>query len=177
MFKELEMPNGISTTIEITEEGKVTYCVGKKKTTFDLSDCDEITYEYSDKKTVITEDMLSGTDALMWIIINEGENRLEYNNNKTETRRHNSYSNQNDKWETLTTDEDVLDIILHNLEKDVVKKAISKLEPKQQELILDIYYRGLSMADVARRDGVYKSSVTKRMTRIIQQLKKNLKNF
>ena len=98
MFKQFKIADA---TIEITEEGKVTYSVGKKKTTFDLSDCDSITYDYSADKTVITEDMLSGTDEFepwMWLVINEGENRLEYNNDQTETRRHYSYSDQNDKW-------------------------------------------------------------------------------
>ena len=37
---------GVTTTIEISEEGKVTYAVGKKKTTFDLSECDSFTYEF-----------------------------------------------------------------------------------------------------------------------------------
>lgn len=76
MFKQFKIADA---TIEITEEGKVTYSVGKKKTTFDLSDCDSITYDYSADKTVITEDMLSGTDEFepwMWLVINEGENAL-----------------------------------------------------------------------------------------------------
>ncbi len=181
MFKQFKTAGGIS-TIEITEEGKVTYSVGKKKTTFDLSDCDAIpsghtaTYE----RTVITKDMLSGTGELepwMWLVINEGENRLENNNNQAETRRHCSYSEQNDKWETLKADNDVLDAVLCSLERESVKRAIAGLEPRQQELVRDIYYRGLSMADVARRDGVTKSSVTKRMARIINQLKNHLKSI
>jgi DNA-directed RNA polymerase specialized sigma24 family protein len=51
------------------------------------------------------------------------------------------------------------------------------LEPQQQELVMDIYFRGLSMADVARRDGVHKSSVTKRMNRVLEQLSKKIKKF
>jgi RNA polymerase sigma factor (sigma-70 family) len=175
MFKQFKTTGGIS-TIGITEEGKVTYSVGRKKTTFDLSDCDAITYE----KTVITKDMLSGTgepEPWMWLVINEGENRLEDNNNQTETRRHCSYSEQNDKWETLKADNDVLDAVLCSLERESVKRAITSLEPRQQELVRDIYYSGMSMADVARRDGVAKSSVTKRMARIINQLKNYLKNI
>ena len=45
MFKRFKT-NGVTTTIEISEEGKVTYAVGKKKTTFDLSECDSFTYEF-----------------------------------------------------------------------------------------------------------------------------------
>lgn len=177
MFKQFKIADA---TIEITEEGKVTYSVGKKKTTFDLSDCDCITYDYPEEKAVITEDMLSNTDELepwMWLVINEGENRLEYNNDQTETRRHYSYSDQNDKWSTLTAEEDVLDKILHTLEKEALKDAIKKLELQQQELIWDVYYKGLSMADVARRDGVSKMAITNRMNKIIKRLRNILKDF
>jgi RNA polymerase sigma factor (sigma-70 family) len=75
------------------------------------------------------------------------------------------------------TEEDALEMVLANLEKEAVRKAIQALEPQQQELVMDIYFRGRSMADVARRDGVHKSSVTKRMNRIIEQLSKKLKKF
>ena len=105
MFKTFKT-NGITTSIEISEEGKVTYAVGKKKTTFDLSECDSFTYEFTatDEKVQITEDMLTGTEEVepwMWLVISKGEERLESNSNKTETRRHHSYSDQNDKFDTL----------------------------------------------------------------------------
>lgn len=182
MFKQLKAANGKSILIELNEEGKVTYAVGKNKTTFDLKDCDEINYEPlgSNKKVVITEDMLSQTDSFepwVWLVIHEGENRLEYNNNQKETRRHSSYSEQNDKWETLESEVDVLEQLLTSLEEDALREAIRALEPQQQELILDLYYRGVTMADVAKRDGVNKSSITKRVDRIIAQLKKSLKNY
>ena len=56
MFKRFKT-NGVTTTIENSEEGMVTYAVGKKKTTFDLSECDSFTYEFeaTDEKCVITE--------------------------------------------------------------------------------------------------------------------------
>ena len=181
MFKKFKT-NGITTTIEISEEGKVTYAVGKKKTTFDLSECDSFTYEFeaTNERLEITEEMITETEGVepwLWLVISKGEERLEYNNNQTESRRHHSYSDQNDKYDTLMTEEDALDRVLANLEKESVRKAIQALEPQQQELVMDIYFRGLSMADVARRDGVHKSSVTKRMNRIIDQLSKKLKKF
>jgi len=181
MFKTFKT-NGITTTIEISEEGKVTYAVGKKKTTFDLSECDSFTYEFeaTDEKCEITEEMISETEGVepwLWLVISKGEERLEYNNNQTETRRHHSYSDQNDKYDTLMAEEDALDMVLANLEKEAVRKAIQALEPQQQELVMDIYFRGLSMADVARRDGVHKSSVTKRMNRVLEQLSKKIKMF
>ena len=181
MFKTLHTQDGDSIIIEITEEGKVTYVVGKRKTTFDLGECGSISYEFSSgEKTVITGDMLGGTEKIepwLWSVISQGEDRLEYNNQQTETRRHHSYSNENDKCATLIADEDMMDQLLANLEEEAVREAIRSLKPRQQELVLDIFYRGLSMAEVARRDGVRKMAISNRMNKIIKRLRDNLKNF
>lgn len=182
MLKKFISSDGTITTIEITEEGKVTYSVGKKKTTFDLTDCDFITYEFktTGESLTITEDMLSGTDEIepwMWLVISKGEERLEYNNNQTETRRHYSYSDQNDKFDTLLIQDDPLDHVLTLFENDDLREAIKSIEPKQQELIKDIFYKELSMADIARRDGVSKMAITNRMNKIIKKLRSILKNF
>ncbi|GAA0479343.1 hypothetical protein IRB23M11_09150 [Alkalibacterium sp. m-11] len=193
MFKTFKTKEGI-TTIEISEEGKVTYAVGKKKTTFDLSDCDSFTYEFEamDERVVITTDMIARNEAKdtgfsnedtdevepwLWLVISKGEERLQYNNDHAETRRHYSYSDQNDKFDTLMADEDLFETVFEKLEKEELIEAIKALAPQQQELVKDIYFRGLSMADVARTKGVHKSSVTKQMNRLIDQLKKKLKNF
>ena len=77
MFKTFTT-GGVTTTIEISEEGKVTYAVGKKKTTFDLNECDSFTYEFgtTDEKCEITEDMISETEGIepwLWLVISKGE--------------------------------------------------------------------------------------------------------
>jgi RNA polymerase sigma factor (sigma-70 family) len=169
-------------TIEITEQGKAIYAVGKKKTTFDLSKCESFTYwsVMEREKFVVTEDMLTGADEIepwVWLVISRGEDRLEYNNDQAETRSHQSYSSQNDKAKDLVSDEDAFEEVLANLGREAVRKAIRSLEPKQQELIFDIYYRGLSKADVAKRDGVSKMAITNRMNKIINRLKKYLINL
>ncbi len=116
---------------------------------------DIIFYSYINKEKM--------TDQQIWEM-------LEYNNRQPETRRHHSYSNENDKCATPITDEDMLDRLLANLEEEAVRQAIRSLKPRQQELILDIFYRGLSMAEVARRDGVWKMAVSNRMSKIIKRL-------
>jgi hypothetical protein len=181
MLKKFQTQEG-EITIEVTEEGKAIYSVGKKKTAFDLSKCDSFTYWFvnDQEKFVITEDMLAGTEGIepwMWLVISKGEDRLEYNNDQAETRRQQSYSNLSDKNETLVSDEDVLDNLISSIEKEAVRKAIRSLESQQQELLFDIYYRGLSKADVARRDKVSKMAVTNRMNKIIKKLRENLKEF
>jgi len=171
MIKQFKTAGGVSVRLEITEEGQVTYVVGRNKTTFDLSYCAAVSYG---ERTVVSEDMLTGTGELepwMWLAIIAGENRLEYNNYHTENRRHMSY------LDITASGEEVLDSVLRSLKNESVRRAIANLKPQQQELVRDIFYRGLSMAEVARRDGVYKSSVMKRMARIVKQLKNYLKSI
>ncbi len=159
----------------------MTYAVGKRKTTFDLGECGCISYEFSSgEKSVITGDMLCGTEEIepwLWAVISQGEDRLEENNQQTETRRHHSYSDENDKRATLIADEDVMDKLLAHLEEEAVREAICSLKPRQQELVLDVFYRGHSMAEVARRDGVGKMAISNRMSKIIKRLKGSLNNF
>lgn len=179
MLKRFKTKEGITITIEISEEGKVIYAVGKKKTTFNLADCDSFTYEFpvTDEKVLITEDMLTGTEEVepcLWLVISKGEERLEYNNNKTEKRYSHSYSEQNDKFDTLISDTDALDIVLANLEKETLKEAIKSLEPNQIELVLDLYYREIPIVEIAKRDGVNEAAIRNRRKRILKKIKKSL---
>ncbi|NCC78835.1 MAG: hypothetical protein EOM07_04445, partial [Clostridia bacterium] len=98
----------------------------------------------------------------------------EYNNDQTETRRHHSYSDQNDKFDTLMTEEDALEMVLANLEKEAVRKAIQALEPQQQELVMDLYYREMPIAHIAKRDGVDEAAIRNRRKRILKKIKKSL---
>jgi len=178
MFKKFKT-NGITTTIEISEEGKVTYAVGKKKTTFDLSECDSFTYEFdaTNEKVEITEEIITETEGVepwLWLVISKGEERLEYNNNQTESRRHHSYSDQNDKFDTLMAEDDALDMVLVNLEKEALRNAIQTLEPQQQELVMDLYYREIPVAHIAKRDGVDEAAIRNRRKRILKKIKKSL---
>ena len=193
MFKTFKT-GGVTTTIEISEEGKVTYAVGKKKTTFDLSECDSFTYEFEamDERVVITKDMIVRNEAKdtgfsnedadevepwLWLVISKGEERLQYNNDQTESRRHYSYSDQNDKFDTLMADEDLFETVFEKFEKEELIEAIKALEPQQQELVKDLFYEGMSMSEIARRNGVSKMSISKRMNTIKKHLKEKIKNF
>jgi RNA polymerase sigma-70 factor (ECF subfamily) len=179
MIKKMKTKDGLTTSIEISEEGKVTYSVGKKKTTFDLSECDSFTYEFdaTGEKIEITEGMLQETEGVepwLWLVISEGEERLEYNNDHAETRRHFSYSGQNDKFDTLMAVEDPLDLVLANLEKEALREAVQALESQQQELVMDLYYREIPVAHIAKRDGVDEAAIRNRRKRILKKIKKSL---
>jgi RNA polymerase sigma factor (sigma-70 family) len=180
MKKTLKTTGNHITTIEIGLDGTITYVSGNRKTTFNINDCNSIVYEYEDGNTVITPEMLdetAGIEPWLWLVISEGESRLEYNKDQAESRRHQSYSAENDKYDTLASEENHLKEMINNEELEELQKAIRKLEPQQQELIMDIYYRGITLTEISIRDGVNKSSVTKRITRILEQLRKNIKRF
>ena len=101
--------------------------------------------------------------------------REEYNSNQTETRRHESLSNNNDKWNTLVDKTvDVENEIICNFEYERLHKAMKQLLPQQQELLGKVFFDGVSMAEIARQEGVNKSSIHKRFERIFAQLEKFL---
>ena len=189
MFKTFKTKEGI-TTIEISQEGKVTYAVGKKKTTFDLSDCDSFTYEFEamDERLVITKDMIVRNEAKdtgflnedadevepwLWLVISKGEERLQYNNDQTESRRHYSYSDQNDKFDTLMADEDLFESVFEKLEKEELIEAIKALEPQQQELVKALFYEERKMTEIAREEGVDEAAIRNRKRRILKKIKKS----
>jgi RNA polymerase sigma-70 factor (ECF subfamily) len=209
MFKTFKT-NGVATTIEISEEGKVIYSVGKKKTTFDLSECDSFTYEFdaTGEKFEITKDMIApvkggvyGTEDIgskaaddgpeaeaniknaeeiepwLWLVISKGEEKLQYNNDHAETRRHYSYSDQNDKYDTLMADEDLFETVFKKIKRKELIEAIKLLEPKQQELVQDIYFRKHLKKDMANKKGISNAAITYQLKVIHENLKKKLKNF
>jgi RNA polymerase sigma factor (sigma-70 family) len=71
-------------------------------------------------------------------------------------------------------DEDALDMVLANLEKEALRDAIKTLEPQQQELVMDIYYREIPIAHIAKRDGVDEAAIRNRRKRILKKIKKSL---
>lgn len=182
MLRTFVNQEGFETTIKITDEGKVTYSVGKRKTTFALCDCDTFVYQFktTGEKVQITEEMIDETEEIkswLWLVILKGEERLLHNNEMTETRKHDHNLIPNIEGDISKLNRDALSQVIAMYEAEALKSAIRSLEPQQQQLIQDIYIKGLSLADISRRDGVNKSSVTKRMERILSQLRKKIKNF
>jgi RNA polymerase sigma factor (sigma-70 family) len=53
-------------------------------------------------------------------------------------------------------------------------KALMELLPQQRELIQKIFYEGMSIAQIARDDGVSESAIRDRINRIYKKLKKYL---
>ncbi len=99
--------------------------------------------------------------------------RREYNNNQTETRRHASLNAMEYEGELFFDPNS--DIAAH-LEKaevqQILHRAMDSLLPQQKELLKKVFFEGVSAAEIARQEGVNKSSVHKRLQRIFEQLRK-----
>ncbi|WNF36850.1 sigma-70 family RNA polymerase sigma factor [Bacillaceae bacterium IKA-2] len=128
----------------------------------------KITYEFATGEIIEIEI----EEALGEVVIELEKN--EYNGNRRETRRHESYSDDNDKQEVLVDKSiDIETMAEWNADKKNLNNAISKLKPHQQELVKKIFYQGLSETEVAREMGVSQQAISKQLKVIY----KNLKNF
>ena len=59
----------------------------------------------------------------------------------------------------------------------LLHEAMTELQPQQAELIRRVFFEGESPASIAAEDGVLRSSVSHRLTKIYAALQKKLKNF
>lgn len=194
MLKEFKKGQAI---IQIDEDGEVIYIVGKKKTTFNLRDCEDFTYYYNDgTKTIIDRTIIDGTiidstiigeasliaadrdqidDNGLWLLILKGEESLERNNYHTETRRHESYDNKNDKWNVFADkDTDIEADIIKQADAEELRNAIDSLLPQQKELIYKVYFQQLTIAEIAKIDEVDKSAISHRLKKAYLRMQKYL---
>ena len=105
-------------------------------------------------------------------ILDEEINKPTFNNNQTETRRHYSLNAMQDAGMNLSSEED---IELPDERYAELRAAIAQLKPEQQELIRKVFYEEIKQVDIAKSEGVGKTAIENRMTRIYSRLKKILK--
>ena len=126
------------------------------------------TYEFSDEENTI-EINKYWSDVLIDL------DKAESANQKKESRRHYhleaciydgiDFVDNNDKIEAMFKEPSKTDL-LHT--------AISKLKPKQRDLINAIYFEGVSVNDYAVQEGVKPNAISMRLGRIKNNLKKFL---
>ena len=126
------------------------------------------TYEFSDKENTIEINKY-------WSDILDKLDKAEDANQKKESRRHYhleaciydgiDFVDVNDKIEALFKEPSKIDL-LHI--------AISKLKPKQRDLINAIYFEGVSVNDYAAKEGVKQNAISMRLARAKNNLKKFL---
>lgn len=95
---------------------------------------------------------------------------------RKETRRHQSLD------KSLEHGFDVPDLridipaeIERKEEKSRLHNALRHLTDKQRKLLQEVYFNDVSQAEIAKREGVGKTAVNNRLSRILAQLKKFLK--
>lgn len=109
-----------------------------------------------------------------WVTVLIDEDRIEYNANHRETRRHCSLEAYNLDDALFPSDEDVVRDILAAEERRHLQESIGRLEPRQQKLIHQIYFEGRTFTSIAQEEGVDRTAVSKATKRAIHKLKKFL---
>lgn len=95
-------------------------------------------------------------------------------NNRRETRRHESYSDDNDKLDCLIDpNADTQRFVLQLMDLEALRKALSQLNPNERYIINRLYLddETISQAELARELGITEGSVKKSAYRIRLKLR------
>lgn len=101
--------------------------------------------------------------------------RLEYNNDHKETRRH--YSLEGKVYEGMdyaVEDPGLEALFAGPTDEERLHAAIRRLSPDQQEMVRAIYFENVSVNDYAARMGVTQSAISHRLQTVKKKLKKLL---
>jgi RNA polymerase sigma-70 factor (ECF subfamily) len=98
--------------------------------------------------------------------------RLEYNNEKKESRRHCSLEAYGENHEEFYSDTDMFRNLVRKEQADSVCAAMAQLKPSHRELIHALYFEGVSNEEYARRCGVAPAAISQRKNTAIKKLKK-----
>ena len=110
-----------------------------------------------------------------WISVLEELDRLEYNNNHAETRRHVSLDDGEDgEWLSTEKGKTLIEIAgkIFSLDDRRFVKARTILSKKQSELYESVYDRGDSVGEYAVDNGIDQSTASKRNRAVIEKFKK-----
>ena len=101
--------------------------------------------------------------------------RLEYNNDHKETRRH--YSLEGKVYEGMdyaVEDPGLEALFAGPTDEERLHAAIRQLSPDQKEMVRAIYFKNMSVNDYAARMGVTQSAISHRLQTVKKKLKKLL---
>lgn len=101
-------------------------------------------------------------------------NRIEYNDNHRETRRHVSLEAYDTYGALVQDNADPLQEVINKEEMDQLHQSISQLKPAQQKLLMKKFWDDMKQIDIANEEGVSKMAITKRLQTIKRRLKKIL---
>ena len=98
--------------------------------------------------------------------------RDTYNSNRRETRRHNSIEDM--EGQGLQFDDKgvaVATIVEEKETNEALQNALDKLLPQQKELVQKVFFQGMSIAQIARAEGVNEAAIRNRLNKIYKKLK------
>ena len=94
---------------------------------------------------------------------------------RKETRRTQSLNASLDHgFDIIDEDSDPFLALLRQLTREQVRNAIGKLEPQQQWLVDEIYFKGRKQAEIAIELDVGESAIRSRLKKIFEKMQKNL---
>lgn len=101
--------------------------------------------------------------------------RLEYNNDHKETRRHYSLEGKVYEGKDYAVEDPGLEALFAGpTDEERLRTAIQKLDLDQQAMIRAIYFENVSVNDYAARMGVTQSAISHRLQTVRKKLKKLL---
>lgn len=103
-------------------------------------------------------------------------NRIEYNDNHRETRRHVSLDAYDPYGALVKDNANPLQKIINKEEIEQLHHSIGQLNPEQQKLLMKKFWDDMKQIDIAKEEDVSKMVITKRLQTIYRNLKKILQN-
>lgn len=86
---------------------------------------------------------------------------------------------EDDNFECFASDEDVEEMVFHEIEMDAFRECLYEFTEKDRKLLMDIYRGDRSLRQVARDEGVTHQALMQRRDRLFKKIRKMMseKNF
>ena len=174
MYFEFEGADGVKTTIDCADDGTVVYCVGKRRTKFNIKDCAD--YEFTFLNGPNTK-LALGKDGveLMHLIMLKGEDRLAGNNDERESDEQSRFEHPDlSECNIADKDADTEKSVINRMDREELHSAISKLNPIDQQIARLFWIDGFKQSEIAKALEMTGNAVQLRSGKIVKKLLKLL---
>lgn len=111
-----------------------------------------------------------------WVAILRDCDRLEYNNNHKETRRHYHLEGCEHEGQDFAVDDNRFERLLEeDAARRMVVPALDKLTPAQRQLIDALFYKGMTAREYAAKRGIDESTVSITKAAALKKIKNFIK--
>jgi RNA polymerase sigma-70 factor (ECF subfamily) len=103
----------------------------------------------------------------------KNEDRLEYNNDHANTRRHVLLDTGKDGGaDCLAIDDENLQALFAGAsDEECLRRALKQLTPKQQALLCALFWNGMSISQYAQQTGVSQPAISQQLATALKKLK------